>query len=671
MSDRRLTFEIRAQLAALLSRVYAPGCPDNAWQWAQKNIRILRSESLERHGDYDTGDLPGIRRMMEFFTRPHERVFITRKSPQLGYTLAYLIVICYFAATDPRNVLYAMDSAKEAKNISKRLRSLITTTAALSDSLTPDGEDDLQNLIMYLRGMVVFFVGSGAAGGFANKSVGIAILDELDLYEKNGHNGMEVFHRALDRIKDVESGKFIAGGKPEGWEYPTNQNYLYGTREEIFTPCPFCDFFQPFHFENMKFDHCRDLVGGWDLAKVAAETYFRCLNSACQVGQFKEEHKRAMLRAAECRPTNFGQDEHKPIPGWVSLWHNDLYSTRPQHSWGNLAVNFLTSQTSPVALKLFFLGPLALPKPEKKAEFGAGDIVKLAGKYEHGCMPVQPARDLATGAAGIIISTDRQQTRKRWSRIGFTANGEAFVIDYGWCLGYDMLRELAREPVWIGAAAPPDKELEAIRMEAAATGREYVALLRERFPDRTIDTAALGIIDEGFDTYGVRDFCHRTKAGPVVFFACKGVAHVNPRELVHENNKDFHTTPTGTDEESLVTVYHFNDDGMKQELYLGRIAAGLPPPPGAASRLPNHTPRLWLPANPDSEFCAELSAEHRGLKKIGNKERMVWLEPKGCNDGGDTVKTACVLWHVVKSRFAPSAAVAALDADGKIIRQGA
>jgi hypothetical protein len=655
----RVNPEVHATLAAALSKIYAPAHGLSCWAWAHKHIILRPEESRDHHGPYDGTLTIYIRRLMDFVNAPadQEKELIIRKSAQLGFTLAYLIVICYLAATSPTHVLFAMDSGKEAKNISQRLQRLLTTNPALSGVFTDEGEDDLQNLLLRLLGMDVYLSGSGSAGAFANKSVGLAILDELDkhLAAPGGH--ANTIDLARDRLKKVQQGKLIAGGTPQSWTGETNQNFQTGTREELHAPCPHCDHFQPFRWEQIKFEHCKDLAGEWDTARMLAETYLEC--EACH-NPIKDSDKARILPRARWVAHNTGQDDDKPFPGRVSIWINDLYSQDPQTSWGRLAVKWIDAQRSPSKLKNFFNETLGLPRKESKTEIAKSDIYKLGGGYEHGCVPKPPATNPATGLAAVLVTSDVQATHRKWVKTAFRHDGEMFVVDYGQCLSYTELVAIAAEPVWIGFTKPPREELDTLRADAIARGVDYFALLREKYPGRAWHTASVGLIDEGHETFVVRDFCHSTGDAntepptPPLFFPCKGVSHVSPRELVEEISDKFRTAKEGV-EAPFITVYHFNDDAMKSDLYLGRIAQF-----DAIAKGKSLIPRLWLPAHAEPEFVDELCQEKRGLVMLRGKPTWVWIPPTKPNDWGDALKMALALWHVIKVHYpAPALAAAA------------
>lgn len=641
---------VHAEIAKTLSRIYAPRCPLNCWQWCERNIILRPEESRDFHGPYDSALTPYVRRVMEFVTHPTDREFIVRKSSQLGFTLAYLLIVCYLAATRPTHALIALDSVTEVKKISSRLRRLFETNAALTDSFLGDGPgDDLQNLLFKLRGMDVFFSGSGTRGAFANKSLGLLILDELDLYLKRGGDS-DAYDRARERGKEVSNFKLIAGGKPEGWNEKTNKLYLSGTRERLFLPCPHCGHFQPLEFERLRFEHCRDTAGDWDLPRVIDDTWYACENELCRPGRIDELHKPAMLRAYECRATNVGKDEFKPFPGRVSFHIDDLHIIRSaQNSWGHMAADFIDSRNSPTARIVFFNGRLARPEPEKATEINRTALHKLIGKYPHGCMPVRPAIHPRTGDAAIFTVADNQGSgAKKWVKVGFTPSDHMFVIDYGSTVALDDLRTEADNPVWIGGETPPsaDDLRDAIAASVAA-GLPLADAYARAAPGRQWFTSFGGFVDEGYDTFVVREWCHGT-ADPVTgiprFFPCKGVATRNSRSLVEEHRDKFRIGRS--DESPFVTVYHFADDAMKRELYIGRIA-GI----DGMRKNKKPRPRFHLPARTEDWFMKELMARHVE-KVVKGRPTMLWDEPAP-NDYGDACKMALALWEMLKADFLP------------------
>lgn len=640
--------EIRATLAEELAKIYAPGCDLNCWQWAEKHLLIPPEESPDRHGPFDSSLQPLLRRLMEFVTNPEEKEFIIRKSAQIGFTLACLIIIAYLAVNRATHVIYAMQAARDAADISRRLVALLEYNEITRGVFTGD-EDDVSKLFVRLRGMYVWLVGSGAAGAFRSKAAGIVFLDELDAHEEAPSQQANTIDLARGRVKDAERGKLVAGGTPILWEGETNQNFLTGTREEIHVPCPFCDTYQPIRWDRIRYSHCKNEKGEYDYARMERETYLECVKEGCSVSgrRITEEHKPQMLRRARWVATNHGQDEWKPFPGRVSVWINDLTSVRPQHSWGKLAQKWVDAQTSPSKVRAFHNEVLGEPQSQRRTQVKRDELYKLCGGYEHGCMPVPPATVPETGAPAILMAVDVQGSgEKKWVKAGFKANGECFTIDYGKCLTFDELLLVADTPIRLGDRQPSDEELQRVRRIADETNEPLIDIFRRELGGEWY-TVQIGFVDEGHETANVRKFCLST-AHPVTgqprFFPCKGSDLGRLRDIVDEKRDKFFV------DGAPITVYHLSDDDLKEELYLGRI--------GMFDQIKDGTspiPRLWFPEYPELEFLTELTTERRGQIMKRGKLVWAWIPPKTGehNDYGDALKYILALWHVVQSLFQP------------------
>lgn len=646
--------EIRTRIVAALSKIYLPKCALNAWQYCEKHITIDPEESRDNHGQYSTADMLYIRRVFEFVTNPAEEELIIMKSAQLGFTLAYILIVCFLAATAPTHVLYAMHSAKKAKEISTRLQRIIRTNKALADTLIGEPEETLQNLLLKLKGMFVVLTGSGSAGEYDAASFGLVLLDELDRHKPGTKDSANTIDLGRTRLKEVQNGKLIAGGTPEDYDGETNQNFLTGTREEIHCPCPHCGTYQPFHFERLRFQHCKNPRGDWDYDRILKETYLECVKEGCSTPEHRilNKHKRAMLAAGRWTVTNHGQDENKPYPGRCSISIGDLYSTREKNTWGHVARQFIGAQKSPSKLRKFNNHTLGRPRPDKALRITTHQVARLAGGYEHGCMPLPPAIN-AAGIPAIVLFADVQASCKKWVKMGFSEVApkkfEAFVIDYDICLTYDELNEIADRPVCIGMAYPTPAEIHTAQEEAIAAHCALIDILRLRHPGEWHSGINIGGIDEGNggDMTAVRTWCLNNSIGTDEhgnriprFFPTKGVAKTSVRDVVDEVAGKFKIG------EEFITVYHYSDDDMKHELYTSRIGDFENIRTGKCE-----TERLHLPANPDIGFLEELSQEQRAEMIYKGKKCVRWIDPKGVNDFGDGTKCCLVLWEIIKKYY--------------------
>jgi phage terminase large subunit GpA-like protein len=652
--------EIRDSLVAALSRIYAPGTDEHLLAWAIRVLDIPAQESPDRAGPFRCDDLPLVTRLFQFINNPEEKEFLIRKSAQKGFTLACLIIIAYYATHAPRAVIYGMPAGKDATEISIRLVRLLRHNRL--DVFT-DNADDVTHRVLRLLGADINFVGV-APSDYRGRPAGLGIMDELDAIERKPDQPHPL-DQLRSRVKDFEASKIIAGGTPLAYEGQTQKNYLTGTREELRVPCPHCGTFQRLDFFRLRFDHCKDTAGEWDYDRVLSETYLECEQVGCsQPGRrIVDTHKPTMLRCHKWVATNLGKDEHKPYPGRVSVWDDgDMSSTRPQHTWGALAVQWLSVQGDPSGLRKFFNEVLGLPKREHKTETKRDDLLQLCGQYRYYCMPVSPARN-SLGRPAIFMGVDNQDVLKKWVKVGFTTSGDRYLIDHGECVSRDHLLIEADKPVFIGREPPAEEVFERARDLARATDRTFLDTIAELHPGEWA-VVEMGFYDEGYETNEVREWCLSTAdaSGVPRFFPVKGsaVSHMGGSlaDIVIEKTNRFFVNG------APITVYQINDSDLKHELYTACI--------GDFARIRrgrSKHPRLWFPAYLEEDFIKELLTERRGQMMKRGQLVWTWIPPKSgeANDYADALKYTFALWHVVKRHYGWVDLTPVMGPDGRII----
>lgn len=608
---------VRQFVVGLLSDIYRVRPRLNVWQWAKENVYIPRSESAVYGGSKYDPDLTSYTKfMMDCATRPEVREIIVMKSSQVGVTLAFLIVVLYWVAHRIGHIIYALDSSNEMRRLSKaRLRPLLEGCAATRSRL-PSDPDDVTNLTYYLRGLVIYLLGSYSKGSLENKSVSLAIADEVDSHDQpeGESNTLDLLRQ---RMKRVIGSKLIAFGKPKTEAHTLNREYRKGSRHKLHLPCPHCGHRQELVLENLRFQHCKDLAGGWDLARVEAETYFEC--EVCHK-PIKEEHKAGMLAAADKLPdygfvaTNHGQDEDKPVPGKISIHISDFYSTFPTASWGIIAREYIESEGDSAKRKDFRNGRQGLPTFEKRTEVKPSLIHGMTGTYDHGHIPIPPTV--------VLMGADTQDDRSKWVKAGFDYFGNCWVIDYGTTLTLGDLEHIADTPVTVDNwLAVPDA-------------------------DRINPITLAGLVDEGGHRMkDVRDFCQNSNDR---FSPCKGRGGVQivSKDVVEEKSHFIHNGQP-------LVIYHFNDDAMRCDLYVDRIGRFKEIEKAWNEGGRHAIPRLWFPRQPDPEFVNELCQEQRVQEMRRGRLTWIWQDPKGPNDFGDALKMCFVAWYRLKEFFPP------------------
>ena len=641
---------IKGRVVGLLKSIFTPRPKLSIREWAKQNIRLSTKESGDFPGPYDPDLNPLPTDIWEVIKGDYGRFnrIIICKSSQTGVTLVLLIYICYYVSYVCRNFLYVIDKIEEMRRISKeRLQPMLKMCKAAKGRIT-ENEDDMANLTLSLKGLVGYLCGSNSLGSLANKSVGLAIFDETDTYKNKSATSV-----GNERGKKQSAFLSIELSKPEDYEDNITQQWLKGTRHKHFFPCPHCGTRQTVEFERIIYSHCKDILGGWDYDRMAREIYLRCINDDCvqhsygqhaasqellpkeilpglpaeqKGGKIYEEWKPWMIRRRDFRATNDGKDKVKPVPGVFSCTLDDLMSTFPTATWPALVQEWITAieNNDEEAKKTFLRGRLARGWKQKSVEVKDADIYRMVAPYRRGQCPVEPAL--------VLMSCDVQQVVRKWVKRAYMFNGDSYVIDWGECLSFEELINIADEPVEI-LKWNDDTPVEM----------------------RINPTVMRGLIDEGYIQKDVRDFVVSTRLGfddnnmPIYRFCSvwgqPGMRTRSQRDIVWPRAG---AAPNTTHAGWPIWAYRFSDDNFKDHLY-NKIFGGFKDIEAALKegKLPPPVPRVWFPVdiNEDRGFVSELCQEKRVFNE--RSKQWEWIDPKGKNDFGDGMKMCDVAWYVV------------------------
>jgi hypothetical protein len=390
----------RSRTARSLARAFTPPPPEPLWHWADEHVTLV-SEDAAEPGPYRSSKTPWTRRIQEVMIdrimlvwnavlgrwEPEQVIEIAvKKSSQSGYSETCLNRVRWAACYRPCNVIYAIDSAVEARKIAERL---LRSLAFLDRSIFTGDADDLKALSLRLRGMSVLFYGSYTSGAFANKQAPLLFSDEVE--EQGEVKGDTSSTRNLDsRKKSSTGGLHVLLSKPKLKDGPIDKAHARGNQEECYVPCPHCGHRQPLTFfpeeydspfsadlievrdeqtgailgtmpvplpagevrrvrtGQLRFDHCKDALGRWDQLRILRETYYECAH--CTGAIHQSQHQRWMLDRLQWLPTNLGG-----TPGIISQHINDLYLEDELCAWGRIALDYLNAkEESYTALQGFY-----------------------------------------------------------------------------------------------------------------------------------------------------------------------------------------------------------------------------------------------------------------------------------------------------------------------------
>lgn len=504
----------------------------------------------------------------------------------------------------------------------------------------PESEDEMKTLTLSLRGCVGYLVGAQSLGALSNKSVGLAIYDEVDAYPPPKSGQEKATELGSERGKKQSVFFEVLLSKPLDWDGIINQEYLVGTRSKAHVPCPHCETYQELVFESLESPGCQDESGTWDYEALLKNTFYRCISEDCRKGEHEgkiwEHHKPAMVAKRRWVQTNFGADEHKPLPDVFSCEITDMYSTFPTATWGILRREWAESEGDPSKREKFHRGRLARATEKRKIETRGMDIWDACGPYKRGQCPVEPdVVVMHVDIQGLRGSAGKVETGvKRWVKCGFTLKDDAcYVIDYGDALSFADIVPEADTPV--------------------------VVLNWGETPlwDQVNPIVYKGLVDEGFKQNEARSFALTTMLPTLLpsgapdfrFYTCWGQGGVHARHLRDLVTPRVDEPPNVTHEGYPFYAYRHDDDNFKAMLYHHRI--------GGQSRRraalkeetapPDDCPPIYFPANIDGDFVSEFCQEQ--LRWCPKKKRFAWWEhPRNPHDRADSVKGCLVMWYQLR-----------------------
>ena len=626
MSARRPS-PVRGFLVELFSRAFRARPKTRVSDWAQsEKLMIPPEESHSAAGPYRADFEPCATIVHDFAVDPRYDELIMLKPSRMGITLAAIVLMAWWLEHFVQNIIFCIDNSKKVAEFGRTKIVPVLKSIRSLRSILPESDRKLTKQTLFLSGRKVHLAGAGSISDVTGIGAGLVIGDEGDQWKEFASGEANALEHLRDRVMDVPGSKLIFFGKPKNEDDILWPEFLTGTRHKCFVPCPHCGHMQTLDWPQLKFDHCRDEDGAFDLNRVACETYYECISPACQQtephrGRIEEHHKPWMLQHREWRQTNFGQDEQKPEPRKMSAHISHLYAVRPKLTWASMSLHFIRAQKrGGSALAHFFRTRLGEPQRLTQSIVKKDELLKLQGTYRHGTCPWRPSV--------VLMFCDVQLHEKKWVKCAFRGTGECAVIDYGIFLTYGELIPEADRLVEIGDwGDTPEAE-------------------------RELPRTAFVWIDEGDGNNSakdVRDFCAREDTYGR-FFPAKGAGGRQINHIVQESPREVTVSwhPAGKVE---FFAYHFSHNSFATELYQQRIKKHDEIVLALAQGLSPIAQRLWLPRAPDEQFLGELCAECLIQKRIRGRLEWIWDTGNKQNDFGDGVKGCLAMWYFVRGDY--------------------
>jgi hypothetical protein len=419
-----MTLELETALRLGLASLFEPAPKETASEWCCKNLNIPPPHGS---GPFSLAGREYMRRPIDLISNPVVADIAMCFGSQTGKTTGIMAGLAARLARDAVAAIWAMPNRDLAKSFSKtRWMPLVRASPGLIH-LIPVGaaRHSFAALEQKLGASLLNFLGSNSAANLSSRPAPIVIADEVDKFNEGTRKEADAVNLLEQRTKDFANPKRIKASTPTVSDALIWQEYLKGTQERYFLPCPSCGNHVVFawskHMTVMKLTGKEAFVawdkeakranGTWDLDRVRRSARAECWSCGKHI---QDGHKTRMIREGVWLPTNPAAEQT-----FISLHLPSLYAASPETTFGRLAVKFIQAKKSLLGVQGFINGELA--EPWESQDVGS-ERVEI----------ITPA-DAPPIADKVIryIGADFQEIRPHWAVCReFDANGNNRLVDW-------------------------------------------------------------------------------------------------------------------------------------------------------------------------------------------------------------------------------------------------
>lgn len=517
-------------------------------EWAQK-YRMLDAKTAAMPGPWRNDKTPYLTEIMNELNNYETEEIVFCKCTQVGGTEAELNMLGYIIGQDPAPSMVVYPSDKLGESISdNRIKPMLQASPTLRDRFY---ELRSQKLEMQFEGMYLTISGANSPSSLASRAIKYLFLDEVDKYPGASKKEADPISLAKERTKTFANRKIYMTSTPTIKSGHIWKNLLdCDVEKHYFVPCPHCGEMIELKFSNLRFPKEEDSLTASDRADQAV---YVCQECGCVI---TDQHKAQMLRYGEWRIAKENNSARRKIGYWISV----LYS--PFVRFSEIALEWINSQGDNERLQNFINSWLAEPWEDTRLTTSADVVMERQTEFDEFTVPSW-AKFLTGGVD--VQETCIYYTIRAWGNFITSQNichGQAMSwADIERVMNYGYLKE---------------------------NGEQLVV--------------SLCLIDSGFDTDAVYDFCANNSdwALPV-----KGSSRIM--------TEHFHLSKINKTDSRAYGMNLCVVDGGK---YKDMIAARMKKDNGRGA---------WMVYNGcDMEYAKQVTAEHKVQIKRGDQLVQVW-----------------------------------------------
>lgn len=517
-------------------------------EWAQK-YRMLDAKTAAMPGPWRNDKTPYLTEIMNELNNYETEEIVFCKCTQVGGTEAELNMLGYIIGQDPAPSMVVYPSDKLGESISdNRIKPMLQSSPSLRERYH---ELRSQKLEMQFDGMYLTISGANSPSSLASRAIKYLFLDEVDKYPGSTKKEADPISLAKERTKTFANRKIYMTSTPTIKSGHIWKNLLdCDVEKHYFVPCPHCGEMIELKFANLRFPKEEDSLTASDRADQAV---YVCQECGCVI---TDQHKAQMLRYGEWRIAKENNSARRKIGYWISV----LYS--PFVRFSEIALEWINSQGDNERLQNFINSWLAEPWEDTRLTTSADVVMERQTEFDEFTVPSW-AKFLTGGVD--VQETCIYYTIRAWGNFITSQNichGQAMSwADIERVMNYGYLKD---------------------------TGEQLVV--------------SLCLIDSGFDTDAVYDFCANNSdwALPV-----KGSSRIM--------TEHFHLSKINKTDSRAYGMNLCVVDGGK---YKDMIAARMKKENGRGA---------WMVYNGcDMEYAKQVTAEHKVQIKRGDQLVQVW-----------------------------------------------
>ncbi len=421
-------------------------------EWADLHF-VLSPESSSVPGKWKTR--PWQREILDAMTDYVTQTVVLKKPTRVGFTKMLNATHAYYIDQRPCVQLHYQPNEDEAKGYAEdefepMVRDNDRIRALVEQQVMRGRTKKEKTVKKNYPGGYIELLGSESDRNLNRRTAKVVSGDEIDTWKKEAGKAGDTITTMMRRTSDFWDRKNILGGKPVGTGYDPEMElddgvsvvdywFHQGTQEYRHLPCPHCNTYQKFEFEDFVWD--KDIDDEGNTLKHYPDTVrFECRECG---GNIYHSDMRWMDDRGKWVAENPGALDMGVRS--FHLWAMLSYS--PNVTWPDIVKEFLSAKKSRLKLKAFYNEVLARTFEEEFEKSDTSSFLQRREVY---------AAQVPKGALVLTMGADVQKDRIECEVIGWHKNYESSAIEFRVFRGntkeqevWDSFREYILTKTWI------------------------------------------------------------------------------------------------------------------------------------------------------------------------------------------------------------------------------